>query len=276
MEKPDGNHGFTHAEISYGAFCISQEEARQGKHSGRDAHWFAAIERLARKRTKGAGPKTCYMCDSPPTSVEHVPPKCFFPEKKDLPDGVDYRQNLFTVPSCDVHNTEKSKHDTYVLALVAAYFANNQQAKDHYGTKILRALKKSTGFAHCVLTGSEKVTFGGEETKALKVDTPRFLQELQHMAKALYFQHFGTRCPHPVQVHTPMLHDENKQPREDIKALFKMVRPVIDDAQAYGDNSAIFHYRLAALPGTAMTLIKMTFYQGAEVLAICSPGLMEE
>jgi len=35
---------------------------------------------------------TCYMCDAPETSVEHVPPRGLFPEQKDLPPGVDLRK----------------------------------------------------------------------------------------------------------------------------------------------------------------------------------------
>jgi hypothetical protein len=53
------------------------------------------------------------MCDSLATSSEHVPPKCFFPEKKDLPREVDLRKNLFKVPSCDAHNSQKSHDDEY-------------------------------------------------------------------------------------------------------------------------------------------------------------------
>ena len=34
--------------------------------------------------------QTCYMCDEIATSDEHVPPKCIFPEVKDL--GIDYRK----------------------------------------------------------------------------------------------------------------------------------------------------------------------------------------
>ena len=52
--------------------------------------------------------ETCYMCDSIATTREHVPPKCLFPEKKDIGDDI-YRQNLITVPSCDKHNTSKSQ-----------------------------------------------------------------------------------------------------------------------------------------------------------------------
>jgi hypothetical protein len=59
---------------------------------------------------------TCYMCDSPETSREHAPPLCFFPETKDV--GRDLRRNLVTVPSCDVHNSKKSKDDEFFRSLV--------------------------------------------------------------------------------------------------------------------------------------------------------------
>lgn len=57
----------------------------------------------------------CYMCEATATSVEHVPPRCLFPEQKDLPSGVNLRKQLITVPSCEAHNTSKSKDDEYLL-----------------------------------------------------------------------------------------------------------------------------------------------------------------
>jgi hypothetical protein len=279
MDRQRNGHSFTHQEIAYEAFCIYEEEKRRGLYSGQDAHWFAAIERLTKIRAKAkatsAGPKTCYMCDSRPTSVEHVPPRCFFPEQKDLQPGVDYRKGLITVPSCDVHNSDKSKDDVYLLAVIAAYYANNQPSKDHYGTKILRALQNSTGFAHCVLTGSEKVSFGGDTTTALKVDTNRFLRGLTNVAHGLYFHTYGTRCPHPVQVHTTALHGADKLPREDVVGLIDMFRPLLSSAPLLGENPDIFQYQIVQVPHPPMTVIRMLFYQGAEVLALIGPGFEE-
>lgn len=272
------DHDFTYEEIAYGAFCIYQEEQRKGKYSGQDAHWFMAIDRLKKIRARAkapSGPKVCYMCDSLPTSVEHVPPRCFFPEQKDLPGGVNYRKGLITVPSCEVHNSDKSKDDVYLLAVIAAYYDNNQPSKDHYGAKILRALQKSTGFAHCVLAGSEKVSFGGEMTTALRVDTRRFLRGLTNIAYGLYFHTFGQKCPHPVQVHTPALHGDDKAPRADVIALVGSLRPLLAATPLQGENPDIFQYQITQVPHTQMTLTRMLFYQGVEVLAISAPGLEE-
>ena len=56
----------------------------------------------------------CYMCDSYAVTVEHVPPACLFPEKKDSKD-IDFRKNLITVPSCEIHNSKKSDDDEFLM-----------------------------------------------------------------------------------------------------------------------------------------------------------------
>jgi hypothetical protein len=84
--------------------------------------------------------KACYMCEAPKTSDEHVPPKCLFPEQKDSPDGKDYRKNLITVPSCDIHNSAKSQEDEYFLMYMATNAFANQAASLHQNTKLLRTL----------------------------------------------------------------------------------------------------------------------------------------
>ena len=56
----------------------------------------------------------CYICGAPATSKEHVPPQCLFPEKKDI--GTEkFRKDLITVPSCELHNTNKSKDDEFLM-----------------------------------------------------------------------------------------------------------------------------------------------------------------
>lgn len=59
----------------------------------------------------------CYWCGWVATSSEHVPPKCLFPESKDVKGIYDrsFRNNLITVPSCDKHNMKKSHDDEYLM-----------------------------------------------------------------------------------------------------------------------------------------------------------------
>lgn len=47
------------------------------------------------------------MCESEGITKEHAPPKCIFPESKDLTDkSMDLRKNLIKVPTCVEHNKE--------------------------------------------------------------------------------------------------------------------------------------------------------------------------
>ncbi|MDN5882405.1 MAG: hypothetical protein L0H37_08540, partial [Nitrosospira sp.] len=78
---------------------------------------------------------TCYMCDQEATTMEHAPPKCIFPEKKDLSSYDDYRQGLITVPSCEEHNTTKSKDDEYLLYLLAASATSSVIGLNQFLTK---------------------------------------------------------------------------------------------------------------------------------------------
>ena len=67
---------------------------------------------------------TCYMCGNPAITKEHVPPKCLFPEKKDI--GTDkYRLDLITVPSCEKHNNLKSDDDEFLMVSLAGILGNN-------------------------------------------------------------------------------------------------------------------------------------------------------
>lgn len=54
--------------------------------------------------------ETCYACSNIATGKEHLPPRCFFPK--------GMRKSLITAPSCDEHNSEKSKEDEYIKSIL--------------------------------------------------------------------------------------------------------------------------------------------------------------
>src|SRR5207244_12042286 len=82
----------------------------------------------------------CYMCESPATSREHVPPKNLFPEAKDT-GGKDYRLNLITVPSCDLHNSAKNLDDEFLMFSLAGIVGNNSIGYRHRFGKVERAIR---------------------------------------------------------------------------------------------------------------------------------------
>ena len=68
----------------------------------------------------------CYWCGRDATSREHVPPKCLFPEDKDIKSIYKgtFRRSLITVPSCDEHNLAKSHDDEYLMVCLGGRVGN--------------------------------------------------------------------------------------------------------------------------------------------------------
>src|SRR5580765_5494653 len=85
----------------------------------------------------------CYKCGTSATSREHVPPLCFFPEKKDI-NNIDFRINLITVPSCEEHNAKKSTDDEFLMAALSGIVGNNEVGYVHTKTKVKRALARKS------------------------------------------------------------------------------------------------------------------------------------
>lgn len=68
--------------------------------------------------------RSCYFCNLPGTTDEHVPPRAIFPAQKDFP-GENHRLDLITVPSCTEHNSGKSDDDEFLLVSLAGIIGNN-------------------------------------------------------------------------------------------------------------------------------------------------------
>lgn len=66
--------------------------------------------------------QTCYMCDAPATSEEHVPPKCLFPERKDLPQGMDLRRifSRFLLVILTIQESQMMMNTFYIFFLQAS------------------------------------------------------------------------------------------------------------------------------------------------------------
>lgn len=77
----------------------------------------------------------CYFqgCARPVTSKEHIPPQSFFPK--------DQREQLLTVPSCDLHNGEKSSDDAYVLAHICLNSSPSNRSRDVFKKRIVPQLE---------------------------------------------------------------------------------------------------------------------------------------
>ncbi|MDD5306013.1 MAG: hypothetical protein PHU25_01710 [Deltaproteobacteria bacterium] len=212
---------------------------------------------------------TCYMCDQRATTREHVPPQCLFPEKKDTPDGTDYRINLVKVPSCAIHNLSKSADDEYLMAILVMPIGNNDVAVLHAGSKVLRALVRNNGaLVKKVLHKIRPVEVDGQPTLAVKIDTPRIYAELEKIGRALYFKHFGKKWVDQVFVATASAFSEDPNVNKLAPMLKELDARLFGGLPRYGENPDVFFYQVTPQEALPQAAIRMVFYGGFEAVVV--------
>lgn len=222
---------------------------------------------------------TCYMCTELKTSVEHVPPRGLFPKAKDLPQDMNMRKQLITVPACDRHNSEKSTDDEYLMYVLLFGIQNNHIASLQVKTKITRALKENASVAKLIAQQHQSVVFEdvttGEvgNTVALKIDTARFYSSLDHIGRAIHFHHYGTKWTGAIQV-IPLFLLElgGKTPavsNDRVCLMGEYVENLLLNEQSHGANPEVFAYKLMQLEDNLLRIVmQLTFYEGSRVVLL--------
>jgi hypothetical protein len=215
------------------------------------------------------------MCDALATSGEHVPPKCFFPEKKDLPYGIDLRKNLLKVPSCDDHNSKKSNDDEYFLYILSGSFQINEVGRNLYRTKVRRSIKRNSSILGKIASTATQVNFKYPETEktvksvAHELDPSRFNTIIDRLGRAIYFYHFKEKWTYSIKYQAEFLFATVNQSDEANSRLKEITRQADDwflDAPHYGENPEVFKYQ--ALEVESLRKMRLHFYEGCKILLI--------
>lgn len=212
----------------------------------------------------------CYMCNKQATSKEHIPPKCLFPELKDIPEK-SYRTNLITVPSCKKHNSKKSHDDEFLMVSLAGVIGNNSIGYRHHMGKINRAIKRSS-YKLLEEVFLKKKTYPIKLTENEFIDfiwgTPdyeRLNRCFQQIAYGLYLHHFKKRFKGTIKV--IMGHVVSKEPNPETFKQFIKHRFDVDlrDKEKTGENKDIFYYQFIDPDDYGLIALKMCFYEGVDV-----------
>lgn len=220
----------------------------------------------------------CYCCDRPATTVEHIPPQCLFPERKDLPLGSDFRRNLVTVPSCRDHNLGKSGDDEYIMYVLTMNLPAEKIAETHFTTKIWRAINRRPALINRVLENSKLVTVHDPksnelfETAAVEVDLQRIERSLEQIALGLYRHHFGQSWFGSLRIVSEFLRFMREEKASEWNGILQQTSQYADmlfnDVPDHGENPQIFKYRVVQLNKRVHVAIRMYFYGGVKVLAL--------
>ncbi len=218
----------------------------------------------------------CYRCEEPGTSAEHVPPKCLFPTRADIPEK-DYRINLITVPSCDLHNTAKSMDDEFLMVSLAGIIGNNSIGYLHKFGKVERALRRrSYKLLDKVILNKQIVHRIPTNNGFLEVlwgtpDIKRLHNCLQNIAYALHFYHFKSKFKGTVKSHFGYLHYSKGNSATWNEFITKRAEIDLKGKSYIGSNPDVFKYMVSDTDKFGLYIIKLCFYGGLSVYVVFIP-----
>lgn len=205
------------------------------------------------------GAETCYMCKAPATSREHVPPACLFPARS--LSGQSFRRNLICVPSCDTHNSKKSKDDEFLRAYLVLCSAHVSCVAAHaFNGKLLRAVRRSPG-THGAFVEDSGVS-GPDGTRVLRTDRGRFDRCIDHIARGIHFHSFGERLDRPTAVVSPNFFVSGADGRIAAHAhteeTVDVSRKYLQSMPVLGENPAVFATGSSATAGFSRSAPRST------------------
>ena len=225
--------------------------------------------------------KSCYACNKHATTREHVPPKCLFPEQKDLPESVDLRQNLITIPSCEEHNLIKSGNDEYLMYILAMNLSANATGAGHL-RKVARAIERRPKLINGLLKGKQSVLVIDDrtreiyETDQINFDGARLQMILNLIAKGIYYYQYSKRWDGAIKVHPDFIsypHESNaSEVNKSMATLAICSEKLFAEATLYGENQEVFSYQILEPEEQYHFLMRFSFYGSCKVTAFFSKG----
>lgn len=217
------------------------------------------------------------MCDREAISREHVPPLCLFPTAKDLVH--DFRQGLITVPSCDLHNSLKSRDDEFLMVSLAGIFGNNSIGYKHRFTKVDRALRRS---ANRLL---DQVVIKKKFVRSIQLKNNSFIDVIwgtpdierlrvcfNHIAMGLHRHHFGRNFEGKIQLLFGYLFHDEPNARTWVKFIQDRSEIDLKDQPKIGKNPEVFYYQITDYDEHGLFMVKLCFYGGLDVYVAFLPS----
>lgn len=219
----------------------------------------------------------CYMCDSVATSREHVPPRCLFPESRDV-GGENYRNNLITVPSCDLHNTAKSRDDEFLMVSLAGIIGNNSIGYRHKFGKVNKAIRRSANKLLSTVFKGKKCLYVVEvgPNKFVDViwgtpDAERLRVCFEHIIYGLHFHHYGQTYQERMKLYLGYLWSEEKNARAFSDLIKAKTDIELQDKDKFGTNPDVFYYQITDKDNSGLYLFSLCFYGGLRIYAAMIP-----
>lgn len=201
------------------------------------------------------------MCEKTSNSVEHAPPKCIFPELKDVSDDIKRRDNLIKVPSCYEHNSKKSKDDEYLLYILSTSITSNKVGHSQALTKVRRAAERKPELINNLSKRASVTSFTNFNTDekidavAIFLDGDRINSVLEKCARAIYFHAFSKKFTGAAKVINGFLTHIQEDSEKKLQAFIDMEN-IFNLYPYFGEHPDVFKYKVIHLDNSAMFLLE--------------------
>ncbi|MCY7276563.1 MAG: hypothetical protein LH702_23230 [Phormidesmis sp. CAN_BIN44] len=228
----------------------------------------------------------CYCCEKLATTKDHIPPKCFFPGKKQPSSGSpDYRVNLITVPACAEHNNSRSIDDEYTAAVVIMN-SRSDLASTMFKSKWVHTLlgREDKGFlgkrifstarSAKVISNKNSILIP-HKTLAISYEMKRIERVIESIARALYYVESGyqEKWTNSCVIRSPNFLNRDLSYSQDAHTLDQTNQAFIHGEKYQelgltrkGLNPDIFYYQFLKSEDKNL-IIRMVFYSDFVFLA---------
>lgn len=197
-----------------------------------------------------------------------------------MPGEKDYRVNLVSVPSCDVHNSHKARDDEYMFVGISGYLFVNLIGKKHFDKRTMRVLKHQKPLLARIAATLQRRQFGELEVHTAKVESERVAKYLDYLTRAIFYDHFRSlgeirKLNWPVFAFCPSLFLDESNPVEQIMWYRELANSINTDLRSQpkiGSSPEIFTRQLLFDEGMGLLAVRMEFYEGFVAMAIARPS----
>lgn len=227
---------------------------------------------------KSSENRQCYCCEKTATTKEHIPPKCFFPEPKHLPENSpNYRKNLITVPSCFEHNNYRSKDDEYAAAVIILNSESKLAFTFHKSKWVKTMLRNQASLGKRIFSKARQVPIISKkgnllilnETLAIPYEWNRIESVIKSIACGIYYweSNFQEKWIDDIYIDILISPARDSRSPQKIHELREINQSFIDLQQEdekfgitkKGSNPKIFYYQFLKTKNNDC-LIRMVFY----------------
>lgn len=186
----------------------------------------------------------CYFCGDLATTKDHIPPKCLFSEK------LDNGENLITVPSCSIHNNDRSDIDYQMLFYLSAINPNNTLQHEKLPNLMAKIIgnndpKKILSMMNAINRWVDKPIFCDIDIENKKVHIDKNIDEnyirveekihriyQESILRGLFYEVFRKRHPNKVFImpypliwpFDSILNDEERATKDSFSTFFQSIQ----------------------------------------------------